>query len=101
MRTIGGRVALVDRAGDKFDELCSDLGPRAFPVVVVEFFFSEHCDLLAAKRFPRIAACDARLQAHRPECRDNGGASGRQRRRARRDYRMGGPARATLNMADT
>ena len=30
----GARVALVDRAADKLDALCAELGPQAFPVVV-------------------------------------------------------------------
>jgi ribitol 2-dehydrogenase len=30
----GATVALVDRAGDKLEELCAGLGPRAIPVVV-------------------------------------------------------------------
>ena len=30
----GARVALVDRAGDKLDALCAELGPSSFPVVV-------------------------------------------------------------------
>lgn len=29
----GATVALVDRAGDKLEALCAELGPRAFPVV--------------------------------------------------------------------
>ncbi len=34
MLEAGATVALVDRAGDKLDALCAELGPRAFPVVV-------------------------------------------------------------------
>ena len=34
MLMAGATVALVDRAKDKLDELCEDLGPRAIPVVV-------------------------------------------------------------------
>ncbi len=30
----GARVVLVDRAGDKLDRLCAELGPRAMPLVV-------------------------------------------------------------------
>ncbi len=30
----GARVVLVDRAGDKLDRLCADLGPKAMPLVV-------------------------------------------------------------------
>jgi ribitol 2-dehydrogenase len=30
----GATVALVDRAGDKLEEICAGLGPRAIPVVV-------------------------------------------------------------------
>ena len=34
MLMAGATVALVDRAKDKLDELCEDLGPHAIPVVV-------------------------------------------------------------------
>ena len=34
MMEAGATVALVDRAKDKLEELCADLGPRAIPVVV-------------------------------------------------------------------
>ena len=34
MLEAGARVALVDRAGDRLDTLCAELGPNAFPVVV-------------------------------------------------------------------
>jgi len=34
MLAAGATVALVDRAGDKLRQLCSELGPRAIPVVV-------------------------------------------------------------------
>jgi ribitol 2-dehydrogenase len=34
MLEAGATVALVDRAGDKLDRLCEELGPRAVPVVV-------------------------------------------------------------------
>ena len=30
----GARVVLVDRAGDKLDRLCAELGPRAVPLIV-------------------------------------------------------------------
>lgn len=30
----GARVVLVDRAGDKLDRICAELGPRAMPLVV-------------------------------------------------------------------
>lgn len=34
MLEAGATVALVDRAGDKLDRLCAELGPRAVPVVI-------------------------------------------------------------------
>jgi ribitol 2-dehydrogenase len=34
MLAAGATVALVDRAGDRLERLCADLGERAFPVVV-------------------------------------------------------------------
>ena len=34
MLAAGARVVLVDRAGDKLDALCRDLGPQALPLVV-------------------------------------------------------------------
>lgn len=34
MLKAGARVALVDRAGDKLEALCAELGPNAIPVVV-------------------------------------------------------------------
>lgn len=34
MLAAGAQVALVDRAGDKLEAICADLGPGAFPVVV-------------------------------------------------------------------
>jgi ribitol 2-dehydrogenase len=34
MLEAGAAVALVDRAADKLDQLCEELGPNAFPVVV-------------------------------------------------------------------
>ncbi len=34
MLDAGATVALVDRAGDRLDALCAELGPRAVPVVV-------------------------------------------------------------------
>ncbi len=34
MLNAGARVALVDRAGDRLEQLCSELGAAAFPVVV-------------------------------------------------------------------
>lgn len=34
MLEAGAQVALVDRAGDKLEAICADLGPGAFPVVV-------------------------------------------------------------------
>lgn len=34
MLAAGARVALVDRAGDRLDALCAELGPNAFPVTV-------------------------------------------------------------------
>lgn len=30
----GAKVVLIDRAGDKLDSLCAELGPNAFPLVV-------------------------------------------------------------------
>ena len=34
MLAAGATVALVDRAADRLNELCAELGPKAFPVVV-------------------------------------------------------------------
>lgn len=34
MLEAGATVVLVDRAGEKLNELCTDLGPRAIPVVI-------------------------------------------------------------------
>ena len=34
MLDAGAKVVLIDRAGDKLDQLCSELGPNAIPVVV-------------------------------------------------------------------
>ena len=34
MLAAGARVALVDRAGDQLQQICAELGDRAFPVVV-------------------------------------------------------------------
>ena len=34
MLNAGATVVLVDRAGDKLNQLCSDLGPRAIPLVI-------------------------------------------------------------------
>jgi ribitol 2-dehydrogenase len=34
MLEAGATVVLVDRAGDKLNDLCTDLGPRAIPVVI-------------------------------------------------------------------
>ena len=34
MLAAGARVVLIDRAGDRLEPLCSELGPRALPLVL-------------------------------------------------------------------